>query len=65
MLTKMDLVKSALMSFLLLYEYVTCFRFVFITITPCLIIINIIIANEQGGSQIKQWAEKISNRSNI
>ena len=53
------------MSFLLLYEYVTCFRFVFITITPCLhiviiiiiiiivIIINIIIAKEQGGSLIE------------
>ena len=53
------------MSFLLLYECVTCFRFVFINITPYLIIINIIIANVQGGSLIEQWVEKISNRSNI
>ena len=30
-----------------------------------IIINNIIIANEQGGSQIEQWAEKISNRCNI
>ena len=37
-----------------------------IIITIMIIIINnIIIANEQGGSQIEQWAEKISNRCNI
>ena len=30
-----------------------------------IIINNIIIANEQGGSQIEQWPEKISNRCNI
>ena len=37
-----------------------------IIITIMIIIINnIFIANEQGGSQIKQWAEKISNRCNI
>ena len=35
-------------------------------ITIMIIIINnIFIANEQGGSQIKQWAKKISNRCNI
>ena len=35
-------------------------------ITIMIIIINnIIIANEQGGSQIEQWVEKIWIRSNI
>ena len=30
-----------------------------------IIINNIIIADEQGASQIEQWAEKISNQCNI
>ena len=49
--------------FLVAYEYVTCFGFVFIIINPCLhkiiiiiiiiININIIITNEQGCSLIE------------
>ena len=51
---------------LLVFILIIIIIIIIIIITIMTIIINnIIIANEQGGSQIEQWAEKISNRCNI